>query len=311
MATERQRFQFFGSVPLLERVDDTVLWALAYEGTNETFPARHFVLEAGKREDEMRFYIVRDGDALVLTDEVLEGSWIDADGLTRSAEGERVSIDPVTGKRVLATLRPGDFFGESALLTNNVRSATVRAGTLGLDVVSFDSRTFHARIAEHVLVFRMVRNEFAAGELPDMRSLGLFNGMSMTDLSAVLHDSKQEQFAVGDAIIREGDSGDRFYIILDGEVLVSRDGDAVVRLERGDYFGELALLLVAPRSASVTATRPTTCWSLTAESFNLIVRNQLLFDHAPVTPRQWTEVGTSSNSILTPGAIAARLRRSS
>ena len=307
MPTERDRHQFLaGEVPLLARVDERVLWSLAYEGVNEHIDPRTVIIREGDTSRDMRFYVVRSGEALVVTSAPLKGRWIDGEGMHRDADGDRVATDPVTGCRVLATLGPGDFFGESALLTSQERSATVRAGYDGLDVIVFDAQSFHARIAEHVLVFRMVRSEFAAGVVPDVRRLGLFNDLPLHDLSNVLHGARQEEFAAGDTIVTQGEDGDRFYIVLDGEVLVEQHGSPVARLTRGDYFGETALLLSIPRTATVRAMRPTSCWSITGESFELVMRSHLLgkpAHRALVSDRAHAFGGGATSS------LADRLRR--
>lgn len=273
MPTERERFQFLQQVPMLSSVDHRILWSLAYEGSNVEFEPREVVMNEGESSSDMRFYLVREGEAVVSTSEPLPGTWKDEEGMTWAPDGSRVAIDPVTGGRVLATLRPGDYFGESSLLSNEYRSATIRAGIHGMDVVAFDAQVFHGRIAEHVLVFRMIDNEWGSGQIPDVKRLGLFNNLPMRDLATVLSNARQDIFESGDAIVEQGNDGDRFYIVLDGEVVVERDGHNLAQLSRGDYFGETALLFSIPRTATVRADCTTIVWSISADAFSIVIRN--------------------------------------
>ena len=71
----------------------------------------------------------------------------------------------------------------------------------------------------------------------------------------------------GKVIIRQGEPASQFFVIMDGTVDVSRDGERVATLGSGDYFGELALFDPSPRNATVTTTSPTTVVSVSRESF--------------------------------------------
>jgi cAMP-dependent protein kinase regulator len=71
----------------------------------------------------------------------------------------------------------------------------------------------------------------------------------------------------GTDVVREGDAGDAFYVVGDGEVVVTKRGTEVARLGRGSYFGELSLLDPAPRSATVTAASTVTVVGLHRDAF--------------------------------------------
>jgi CRP-like cAMP-binding protein len=86
-----------------------------------------------------------------------------------------------------------------------------------------------------------------------------------------------EQVSPGRTIIRQGEPGDRFYIVHRGHVEVTqRDekgvGNVVDQLDRGDYFGELALLNDAPRNATCRASVPTELLSLSRADFERLVK---------------------------------------
>jgi CRP-like cAMP-binding protein len=83
----------------------------------------------------------------------------------------------------------------------------------------------------------------------------------------------REEIAAGTVIVREGDPGDRFYVLLSGVAGVSQSalGDRRV-LRGGEFFGEVALTMHVPRTATVTAMTPCVVASCDAETFDELVR---------------------------------------
>jgi CRP/FNR family cyclic AMP-dependent transcriptional regulator len=78
-----------------------------------------------------------------------------------------------------------------------------------------------------------------------------------------------EAVSVGDAseLVREGETGEGFYVITDGAAIVRRGGQEVARLAPGDYFGELSLFDPAPRNATVAAAGNLACVMLSRAAF--------------------------------------------
>ncbi|MDQ3771549.1 MAG: cyclic nucleotide-binding domain-containing protein [Actinomycetota bacterium] len=92
-----------------------------------------------------------------------------------------------------------------------------------------------------------------------LASFSLFADLSRADLQAVSHTFEEESFAEGQRILRQGFSGTGFYVILQGEAAVVIDGRERSRLARGDFFGEISILLGEPPNADVTALTPLIC----------------------------------------------------
>ena len=84
----------------------------------------------------------------------------------------------------------------------------------------------------------------------------LFRGMTQSALEAVAGLAAETQFADGDEMTREGDEGDAFYVIVDGQLVVSQNGMTVRNMGPGDFLGEISLIDGRPRTATATAAGP-------------------------------------------------------
>jgi len=87
--------------------------------------------------------------------------------------------------------------------------------------------------------------------------IGLFADLSHSQLEGVAHTFEEESFPEGHRILRQGFGGSSFHIILDGEVSVQVGGQERRRFARGDFFGEISILLgEAPSADIVVAVGP-------------------------------------------------------
>jgi CRP-like cAMP-binding protein len=84
----------------------------------------------------------------------------------------------------------------------------------------------------------------------------LFADLTTPQLDRIAHMFEEEVFPEGARVLRQGLSGSAFYIILDGEAEVVIDGHSRSTLSRGDYFGEISILLGEPPGADIVAARP-------------------------------------------------------
>ena len=102
----------------------------------------------------------------------------------------------------------------------------------------------------------------------------LFRGIDGTGLEALAAAAVEVDFPADRVIARQGEIGTGFFVIVDGLVRVSRDGEVVARLGPGEFFGELSILDGGPRIAQVAAEEPTRCLALASWDFERVLREE-------------------------------------
>ncbi len=110
-----------------------------------------------------------------------------------------------------------------------------------------------------------------------LRAVDLFRALTPTQLTNVAEKMTKRHFGTGDTIIREGEPGEEFFLISDGEVDVIRAEHEVARLGRGDFFGEVALISGEPRNATVLATEPSDAFVLGKADFQSAIDTSASF----------------------------------
>ena len=86
----------------------------------------------------------------------------------------------------------------------------------------------------------------------------MFQACSEEELNAIAYLASPTAVEAGTEIVREGDSGNDFFVLMMGTATVTRQGHEVGKLEPGNFFGELALFDPAPRNATITSDVPVT-----------------------------------------------------
>jgi hypothetical protein len=99
--------------------------------------------------------------------------------------------------------------------------------------------------------------------------LGVYSPLEDETFSDLQPYMQEQTWQPGDVIVRQGEPGDAFYVIVDGDVSVERGGGQVLaQLSKGDYFGEMALLSDEPRNATVKAVSACTTLTMTRDAFD-------------------------------------------
>ena len=103
----------------------------------------------------------------------------------------------------------------------------------------------------------------------------LFAALSRQELGELAKATEDLEVEEGKTLTREGDLGREFFVIVDGDVSVTQDGNEIRRLGPGDFFGEIALIYdSARRTATVTAASPLRFFVLTRQSFRSLLEHQ-------------------------------------
>lgn len=226
----------FRSIPLFSTLSDQDLGAIAGHSREVTYEPGHVIVAEGSAGNV--FYSVRSGAVEV-------------------AQGEG------TMQRVVAQLGVGDCFGETAMLKDGVRSATVRALSQTV-VIELATEAFDKVVATVGGV------EFAA-VLKAANTIGkskLFRELPAERLSSLAAQFVPRTVAAGTDVVKFGEQGSEFYLVAKGQVeVLSGEGKKLVQLGDGDHFGEIALLRSVPRTATVRALTDTLLLVLSREVF--------------------------------------------
>lgn len=277
---------YLSQIPFLKGVKESQLVVLAAMCRYESLDANEIVFEENSPGDKL--YILLNGRATVLAPQ-WQGN---ATPIRQSLEwGSDKTLPDERGIVVVADLKNGDYFGETALFVNINRTSTVKTIEKSL-FVTVEKRTFEnfcsvcpiKEAMEAVMKERMVSKLSSLG-IPFLDGIPAESLKSLNELVDIRETSE------GEVIFREGDKGDRFYIIVHGDVKVEtrngfdedKDQDELEEksvtstesrhlgiLSAGNYFGEMSLVSDSPRSATVTSVSKTILLGVDKESFRII-----------------------------------------
>ena len=105
-----------------------------------------------------------------------------------------------------------------------------------------------------------------------IKNIPLFARLSRKELAEVAALADEIDFPGGKEIIREGERGREFFVLLDGGADVIRSGQRIAHLAKGDFVGEIAVIARVPRNATVKTTEPTRALVVTDQALRGLLR---------------------------------------
>jgi CRP-like cAMP-binding protein len=249
--------------PLLGLLDSEWLRGLGELGKVIRIPARQLFHEEGQ-----------EGDSLIL---LLAG------GMTVEV------FDKERGESVrIATLRPGDFFGEAALLSSSTRNATLRA-VADTVAIELESEAVLTLVEHQPAVIKLLMRYFRARMVGAvMMTSPLFSTCTAAQRRELISHFRLREVAPDTLVVRAGDTVDGLFLVLDGELSVlGPEEKPLWRLRRGDVFGERSLLDGFPATTSLRAEQRS--WLLRmprADFLEAICRHPHILEHVSALAEQ-------------------------
>jgi CRP-like cAMP-binding protein len=251
-ASERSRIlALVHGVPCLSMLDMAALDSVVRRTKSVSVPPDTEIIRQGDHGD--MFYVVESGSASVLVNGFAVGR-----------------VDE------------GASFGEKALLRDVARTATVKSVS-AMKLLCLSREDFLEVVAgERDVAIEPVPSPWPAHAGSTRRRSDLLARVSLLShldseaLADLAERSVVETWPEGSTIVRRGEEGDRFYVLLDGRAMVKVGPQVVAELHPGDQFGEIALLHGVRRRADVATTTAATTLSLHRDDFVPAVRSRLL-----------------------------------
>ena len=270
--------QVLSTVPLLAKLTHTERQQLTTVLTPKRYrPSEDIIVEG---EIGYGFFIIAKGDVVVYKN---------------NERREKVKI---------AALKEGDFFGETALINNAKRGASVSAGQSGVEVLYLEKKNFDSLFGPDRLNIQFAKRQAVSAEKQSTvaggapaghsgRSDGLteksvesiklihstisgnilFLNLEPELLSQIISQMYRREIPAGTNAIVQGDHGDDLYVVESGRFEIFVNKKKVAEREKGSLFGELALMYNSPRAATVTAVAASVVWVLDRFTFRRIVTN--------------------------------------
>ena len=176
-------------------------------------------------------------------------------------------LEVFVNNKPVAQLKPGDSFGEMALIHDTPRTATIKT----LEKSSLwvlDRKTFRKTLELLESVNYQENQQF-------IETISIFETLTSSQKEALVHAFSTLYFNPGVKILKEGEPGELLYIVKEGNVLCTKGDSEIRRLGKGAYFGEQALIYNEMRTATVTALDNVKCIAISGTKLSKVLGSQL------------------------------------
>jgi predicted MFS family arabinose efflux permease len=189
------------------------------------------------------------------------------------------AVFDTTGRTLLQRSAPPDAIAGVFSVLESLMDFGIAVGAIVVRVALTIGGIRAALLAPAVCAFvlmavlwRRLRNIDNSATIPQveiqlLRSIPIFAALPAPSLEGVARQLVPVALPAGTVVVREGERGDSYYAVADGELVVSRRGQVQQMVAHGDGFGEIALIRDVPRQATVTTLSDTLLYSLEKESF--------------------------------------------
>jgi CRP/FNR family transcriptional regulator, cyclic AMP receptor protein len=110
------------------------------------------------------------------------------------------------------------------------------------------------------------------GKVELLKKVPLFSKLNKQGLQQVAQIADELDLPAGKEMATEGDRGREFFVLLNGEAEVTKQGSRINTMKKGDFFGEIALVTKMPRTATVTATSDVDVLVITERDFDALLK---------------------------------------
>lgn len=254
-----KKAKFLGKVPLFKKLTQEVLISILKVSTEVKFEAGSVIINQGDAGVDL-FVIVK-GEAEVIVD----------------------------GKNTGHKLKVGDYFGETGLLRDEPRTATIQVTQAGPFVAIMTSRPGFLELEIEDQLDLVEKNKLVSlkkteGSASDKKKIKFLSKVSLFDqldektLKKILEKCTEVKFSKGEEMIKQDDSGSDLFLIIKGTTSIRVSGKEVATFKVGDYVGEKGLLADEVRSATVVATDKVLAIKLCRAAFEKLgLRDKLHF----------------------------------